>query len=324
MNNYEILGVSRNANSDEIKKQYRKLSMKYHPDRNSDPGATKKFQEINEAFTALSNPVNIFANNNMFDKTAMNANNAADDLINTFFKHIAEDINMQMFTTSLDNEDMFNNINNFSMPMPMHMPNIFSKLKPNLNSKVQSSNLKNKYNNEINIEPIIKDLSITLDQSYTGDNIPIKIERYINENNRTRLENETIYINIQKGIDNDEIIYIKEKGNIINDKKGDLNIIIKITNETDFKRDGLNLLITKNVNFKDTFCGFNFSINHINGKLYKLNNKSGNIIKPDSNKVIPKLGMIREDNIGNLIIKFHIIYPEKITDEQIEIIRKYF
>jgi DnaJ-class molecular chaperone len=324
MNYYEILGVSHNANSDEIKKQYRKLSMKYHPDRNSDPDATKKFQEINEAFTALSNPVNTFNTNNIFDKSAMNANNAADDLINTFFKHIAEDINMQMFTASLDNEDIFNNINNFSMPMPMPMPNIFSKLKPNLNSKVQSSNFKHKYNNEINIEPIIKELSITLEQSYTGDNIPVKIERSINENNRTRNENETIYINIQKGIDNDEIIYIKEKGNIINNKKGDVNIIIKIANETEFKRDGLNLLITKYVTFKDTFCGFNFSINHINGKTYKLNNKSGNIIKPDSSKVIPKLGMIREENSGNLIIKFNIIYPEKITDEQIEIIRKYF
>ncbi|MEY4699800.1 MAG: hypothetical protein RIR85_1220 [Pseudomonadota bacterium] len=54
---YEILGVARNASDDEIKKSYRKMAMKYHPDRNPDSKeAEGKFKEAKEAYEMLSDP----------------------------------------------------------------------------------------------------------------------------------------------------------------------------------------------------------------------------------------------------------------------------
>ena len=53
---YEILGVDRDADTQTIKRAYRKIALKHHPDRNSDPGSEDKFKEASEAFQVLSDP----------------------------------------------------------------------------------------------------------------------------------------------------------------------------------------------------------------------------------------------------------------------------
>jgi curved DNA-binding protein len=53
---YEILGVGRSANQEEIQRTYRKLARRHHPDVNKDPGAEETFKQINQAYEVLSDP----------------------------------------------------------------------------------------------------------------------------------------------------------------------------------------------------------------------------------------------------------------------------
>ncbi len=54
---YDVLGIVQDASDDEIKKAYRKLSKKYHPDINKAPDAEANFKEVTEAYEALSDPI---------------------------------------------------------------------------------------------------------------------------------------------------------------------------------------------------------------------------------------------------------------------------
>ncbi len=86
---YQILGVSRNATEEEIKKAYRKLAMQYHPDRN--PGrekwANEKFKEINEAFSVLGDP----AKRRQYDQFGT-VGNVGDIFGNPFTRTTFEDL----------------------------------------------------------------------------------------------------------------------------------------------------------------------------------------------------------------------------------------
>jgi curved DNA-binding protein len=53
---YAIMGVSRDATQDEIKRSYRKLARKYHPDVSDDPQAEERFKEVGEAYEVLKDP----------------------------------------------------------------------------------------------------------------------------------------------------------------------------------------------------------------------------------------------------------------------------
>jgi DnaJ family protein A protein 2 len=91
-----------------------------------------------------------------------------------------------------------------------------------------------------------------------------------------------------------------------------------VVNNTDFERSGLDLLIHKNISLKDALCGFSFELKYINNKVYTIHNNSGNIIQPEYRKVIQSMGLEREDKKGNLIIIFHIQFPEKLSEDAIE------
>jgi DnaJ-class molecular chaperone len=303
-NFYDILGIDKKSDFSEIKKAYRQLSMKWHPDKNKNsPETVAKFQKISEAYETLS------------DEKKRHQYDVVEN--NPFMK-------MGGGTMEVPIEELFGSLFGGMGPMgmgPMGMSFGMNGMNGNMfpNSKVHMfhSNIPmNVGQSQQKPTPIIKNVSITIDKIINGCSIPIEIERWILEFGNKIFEKETIYVTIPQGID-DEIIILKDKGNVINEHvKGDIKIFVTIKNDTEFKRSGLDLIYEKNISLKEALCGFSFEITFINGKSYTLNNNKGNIISPEYKKIIPNMGLVRGDHTGNLIIIFHVAFPLELTPEQ--------
>ena len=109
----------------------------------------------------------------------------------------------------------------------------------------------------------------------------------------------------------------------MNDKiKGDIKIFIKVEPSQSYQRRGLDLFMTHKISLKDALCGFSMELKHLNGKVYTLNNNTGTIIQPDYKKMIPNMGLTRDDHMGNLILSFAVEFPQTLTPEQINTLRE--
>jgi DnaJ-class molecular chaperone len=173
--------------------------------------------------------------------------------------------------------------------------------------------------------PIILNLNISLEQSYKGTMIPVEVTRWVLVNDNQVNEIETIYIPVPRGVDSGEILILRERGNVINEhNKGDIKIIFKLINNTEFFRNGLDLYHRKEISLKAALCGFEFKLKHLNEEIELKYNTLDDIdgdfkVMPFGYKLpIAKCGMVRDDNVGNLIIEFIVKFPDKITKEQRE------
>jgi DnaJ-class molecular chaperone len=303
---YKILGVSEDVSNDELKRTFRKLSLKHHPDKG---GNESKFKEINEAYTVLSNPESR-KEYDMKRKFGMGGMGGMGGIN-------PEDILNQIFGGMGGRGPMGNPFGNpFGFSVNGHNGHNGHNVRIFRNGVEVNQNSMNKP------IPIVKHIDITLEEAFTGVQKSLNIKRWIKENNFKKEENENIYVDVPRGIDNNEIIILKDKGNVINDQlKGDIKIFINIVNNTDFKRNGLDIIYEKKITLCEALCGFKFNLKLLNGKTVIINN-SDSIIHFGYKKNIPGFGFERNNKKGNLILMFSIEFPNSLTKEQKDKIRE--
>jgi len=282
---YDILQVPKNASFDQIKKQYRKLSLEHHPDRGGD---AEIFKKISTAYENLSDE-----NSRRSYDQSINPM-SAPNIFEMLFSGLGPG-GGHGFPGAMHPEiHMFHG--NGEMPFPFP----FQPTKPS---------------------PLQISVDITLDQAFTGCSIPVEIERNI-EHQRHRIlhtEIETIYVNIPCGIDNNETIMIPNKGNNIDGLMGDVKIVINVKNMSRLERRGLDLYYTHTLTLKEALCGFEAEIEYLQNKSFKIVNTDF-VISPQYKKIIPNMGMKRDKNQGQFIIHFNIIFPT-LSNEKIEQLR---
>ena len=320
---YKVLGVDEKASKDEIKRSYRTLQMKYHPDRNNNSqDAVNMTQKLNEAYETLGDDEKReeydATRNNPFLRGGPNVDVQMDDIINMMFGGIPG-MNMGgMNMGGLHNMGMqMGGLHNMGMG-GMHMAGMPPGTKIHF---FQGGNPIN-FQQLQKPQSINKNLVIKLSQVLSGATIPLEIERWLMENGMKLFETETIYVTVPKGVDDGEMITLKDKGNIMNENcKGDIKIFVKIENDSIFRRAGLDLVLEKKITLKEALCGFSFEINYINGKSYTLNNNVGNIIPHGFKKVIPNMGLERDQHKGNMVIEFNVQFPEKLSESVINLLK---
>ena len=306
MDLYKILNVNKQASSDEIRKAFRKLSLKHHPDRGGDE---EEFKKLNRAFEILSDS----QKKNEYDMKQNSPFKSANT--NIFSDDNGGGMGGGMAGGMPDLFKMFFN----GAPMGFENMHNMHNMAGGPNIRIFRNGRPVYQNNNVKPPPITKTLIINLDEAYDGVVKPLEIKKWIIHDNIKKIEKETLYVDIPKGIDNNEIIIMENKGNInTHGIQGDIKIQIKIKNDSIFIRQGLDLLVKKSVLLKEALVGFKFEIKHLNKKSYMINNFNSNVITPNFKSVIANMGMKRGDNVGRMVILFEIEFPKTLSDEQKE------
>jgi DnaJ-class molecular chaperone len=309
MDPYIVLGIDQKSSESEIKHAYRSLSFKFHPDRNKSEEASVKMREINEAYETLSDPQKRsqydFSKNGGGNPFGMmgahfahfNGHNL-DHIINELFNQHRQPQSQEhmfkrniVFQGGVPIEVMFRNDSFYEQPpQPVDPP-----------------------------QTLEKKIDISLEDSYKGINLPCVVEREIKNSKMTYHEEEKFYVTLPQGIDDGEIVEILEKGNVVDNMKGSIKLHIHITPHSLFERNGLNLIYKQTLTFKESICGFDIILNHLDGNMLKMVNRKGNIIQNGDQRTVKNKGFTRDNQSGDLIILFSVVPPNALTEEQISL-----
>jgi DnaJ-class molecular chaperone len=333
---YKILGVDEKANEDEIKKAYRRMSMLHHPDKNGNTDESKqKFQELNNAYEILSEPNKRRTYDSMrrgggggipfggggagnaFFPFGAHGAHGAHGVPPGFPPGIPEELLHMLFGAHGGAH---------GGPGPKVVFQTFhpgrQQAPPQQQHPTQQQHQQPPQQPHVRVyqvpETIIKTVSLTLEQCYNGCSIPLEIDRQVPDNDIVKIERETIHAQIPKGVQGGDTIILNDCGHLNEvGMKGDVRIVINVLQHPVFKVENIDLIMERTISLKAALCGFEFEITHINGRVFKLANKPGSIIKPGSIKTIPGLGLEKNGETGVLKIKFIVEFPETLTLEQV-------
>jgi curved DNA-binding protein len=301
---YKTLGVDKNATQEEIKKAYRKLAVKYHPDKN--PGnkeAENQFKMINEAYEVLGDP----EKRKKYDELGANWNrfNQGDEYTagNPFegFGNAAG--NQYYYQGNLD--DLFGGkTSGFS--------DFFEAFFGRGASSAFGRNARQTRQSEFKGQDYEAELDLTLEEAYHGTSRIIQ------------LDNEKIRIKIKPGAYDGQILRIKGKGakGSQPSNNGDLLIKIKVLPHPVFERVGNDLKMTHQISLFDAVLGGKTVVETLNGKI-KIDIPEGtqnNKILRIKGKGMPVYGKTGE--YGDLLIQLQVVIPEKLSPAQKNLFRQ--
>ncbi len=283
---YKILGIDKKASQEEVKKAFRKLAVKYHPDKNpGDKKAEEKFKQINEANEVLGDPAKRKKYDDLGENWRQYENAGTPPGGNR----------RQTYTYGSDGGEFFGGGGRGS-----DFSDFFEQFfGGGASGASRARNTKGR--------DIQADMEITLEEAFQGATRIIE------------LENEKLRITTKPGAYDGQLLRIKGKGGAGQSNRGDLFVRIHVKGHPRFTQHGDDLATTHNIDLYTAVLGGETIINTLTGQVkVKIapGTQAGKSIR------LKGKGMPVHDQpgmAGDLIIQLNVLLPEKLTDKQREL-----
>jgi len=323
---YETLGIEKDATAAQIKKAFRKLAVKHHPDKGGDEA---KFKEISAAYEILSDEekrakYDKYGLEGVADEGGGGGGRSPDDLFSMFFggggrggargPRKGESINHPIKVTL---EDLYNG----------------KTVKLAINRQVIVGDSKKC--------SACDGQGVVVEMRQIGMGMYQQLQRkcatcggsgFIFESKKER---KVLEVHIDKGMKHGQKVTFRgmadEKPNM---EPGDINFIVQEKEHSLFKRKGADLLMTKTLSLNEALCGFEWKIKHLDGREIIVQSQPGEVIRPVTEgtggpfvKKIPSEGMPSHGNPfvkGDLYVLFKVKFPSdnELSSDCIDALKK--
>mmetsp|Transcript_5031 Transcript_5031/g.8770 ORF Transcript_5031/g.8770 Transcript_5031/m.8770 type:complete len:413 (-) Transcript_5031:1840-3078(-) len=342
---YELLGVSQDADENELKKSYRRLAMKHHPDKGGD---VEMFQEISHAFEILSDP----EKRQIYDQYGEEALKEGAGAGGGF--HNPQDIFEAMFGGSMFGSGGSRRrgpqkSENVSYPIKVTLQELYSGKSSKLAITRHRVCTGCSGSGSSSPEGVVtcSDCSgqgVRVQLRQVGPGMVQQLQsvcarcsgsgRFINEKYRCGTckgakvvkQRKVLEVFIDPGMqDGQKIVFSGEADEEPGCEPGDVIIVIKQSAHDVFERKGKNLVMNKDIPLVDALCGTKFIVEHLDGR--KLVVSCSSVIKSGDIKSVAEEGMPTWKSPfdkGYLFIRFNVVFPRTVSPSQAADLQKIF
>eukprot|EP00850_Spirogloea_muscicola_P000180 SM000001S04582 [mRNA] locus=s1:1038433:1041250:- [translate_table: standard] len=324
---YDVLQVSKSAGEEQIKRAYRKLALKYHPDKNPDDAeASKRFTEISNAYEILSDKekrqiYDQYGEEGLKQHAQQGGGGGgggfAQDIFSQFF---GGGMNFGFGGQREEEEEKVPKGDEVVVELEATLEDLyggatFRMWRDKNVFKPAPGKRKCNCKNKMVTKQIGPGMFQQFAQQVCEDCPNIKLVR----------EQGPVQVDIEKGMtDGQEIVFYDEGEPIADGDPGDLKFVIRTRPHRTFHRDGDNLAMRHSITLVDALVGFEHEMEHLDGHQVKIGTKG--VTKPGEVRKIAKEGMPKYESNkkGDLYVTFDIDFPDSLTDAQRDVIRQTF
>ncbi|KAH7819849.1 putative Hsp40 [Monocercomonoides exilis] len=330
---YDILGIDPSASQDDIKKAYRKMALKWHPDKNKDnPEASEKFKEIGMAYEILSNPekkeiYDTHGEDGLKGEEYTPATSIFEHLMGGFFpgggsrrRRRKGDSVVHHIQCSL--ADLYHGK---TQKMKLSKQVLCSECDGKGTKKSGGSKTCSGCNGQ-GVRLVMRQLGPGFIQQSqetcpqcNGKGTTIKEKDKCKECGGEGVVSakKVLEVHVEPGTEPGKRIVFENEGDQEPDMEpGDVVIIVDQKPHELFQRQGSDLHIKKKISLGEALCGFSFCVETLDKRVLLVSAAGGEIIKPGDVRIVAGEGMpVYRDPLskGDLVVHFEVVYPEKGT-----------